>query len=279
MLLAADKRAQRSDATIEIHVDKGRHLERVLGRDFDVRRIDAELTAAYTDRRLGEGAGRHTIHKELGTLRRACRVAGVEWQAAWMPELGRFYTPRERWLSIGEYRLLLAALPDHRRDYVIMWCQTGLRESELYKLRASDVDHGAKRLRVRGTKTEKSDRVVPLSPDALEVLRRRTRFEPWGNVGRDLLVACERAEIDRVSPNDLRRTFASWLANKGASPLVVAKLLGHTSTRMVERIYARLGHEVKHETIELLPSVTSLVTEPRGSSDRSDRPDGENDEE
>jgi hypothetical protein len=43
-----------------------------------------------------------------------------------------------------------------------------------------------------------------------------------------------------VTPNDLPRTFASWLVQAGESLFVVATLLGHSSTRMVERVYGRL---------------------------------------
>ncbi len=50
------------------------------------------------------------------------------------------------------------------------------------------------------------------------------------NVGRDLPRACERAGVPRCTPNDLRRTFASWLVQAGESLLVVSRLLGHGST-------------------------------------------------
>lgn len=36
-------------------------------------------------------------------------------------------------------------------------------------------------------------------------------FPPWHNVNRDLVAACKRAGVPRCSPNDLRRTCATWL--------------------------------------------------------------------
>jgi integrase len=65
-------------------------------------------------------------------------------------------------------------------------------------------------------------------------------IEPWTNVGRDLPRACERAGVPRCTPNDLRRTFASWLVQAGTSLLVVSRLLGHSSTRMVDLVYGQL---------------------------------------
>jgi hypothetical protein len=38
---------------------------------------------------------------------------------------------------------------------------------------------------------------------------------PWLNARRDLIAACHRICIRPVTPNDLRRTFASWLKQRG----------------------------------------------------------------
>ena len=64
-------------------------------------------------------------------------------------------------------------------------------------------------------------------------------FTPWPYVNRDLARACRTAKIPRVSPNDLRRTFASLLVQDGVPLDVVAKLLGHSSAAMVYRVYGR----------------------------------------
>ena len=81
----------------------------------------------------------------------------------------------------------------------------------------------------------------PLSrlPDLAEALRRVKLASglvvtKWMNVRRDLAKACLRAKIPIATPNDLRRTFASWLKQAGNDSLVVAKLLGHSTTRIVE---------------------------------------------
>jgi hypothetical protein len=67
----------------------------------------------------------------------------------------------------------------------------------------------------------------------------------WPSVGRDFPRACALAGIEKVTPNDLRRTYASWLVNAGAPLKVVANLLGHSSTRMVDLVYGRVADETQ----------------------------------
>jgi integrase len=42
----------------------------------------------------------------------------------------------------------------------------------------------------------------------------------------------------RCSPNELRGTCATWLRAAGASPELIAPVMGHAHTRMVERVSA-----------------------------------------
>lgn len=48
-------------------------------------------------------------------------------------------------------------------------------------------------------------------------------IEPWGNDKRELVRACARAGLPRVTPNDLRRTFATWLKQNDVDSAVVAR--------------------------------------------------------
>ena len=57
-----------------------------------------------------------------------------------------------------------------------------------------------------------------------------------------------------ISPNDLRRTFASWLKQAGVDSMVVAKLLGHTTSRMVELVYGHLNDATTSAAITKLPA-------------------------
>lgn len=47
----------------------------------------------------------------------------------------------------------------------------------------------------------------------------------------------------RASANDLRRTCAQWLRARGATPDLIAPVLGHTTDKLAQQVYARPAHE------------------------------------
>jgi hypothetical protein len=72
----------------------------------------------------------------------------------------------------------------------------------------------------------------------------------WLNMNRDLAEASRRAKLPFVvTPNDLRRTFASWLIEAGVTREEVAKMLGHRGTAMVFRVYGRADPAKEGESI------------------------------
>lgn len=83
----------------------------------------------------------------------------------------------------------------------------------------------------------------------------RQRASPQGQVDdkRELARACERAGVPRVTPNDLRRTFATWLKQRDVDSAVVAAMMGHSSTAMVDRVYGKLDEASYRRAIAKLP--------------------------
>ncbi len=122
-------------------------------------------------------------------------------------------------------------------------------------------------LHVPGTKTDGSDRMVEVMPPIRAMLAGRAKerageerlFPRWTNVRRALISACARAGIASVSPNDLRRTFATWLAEAGVPEMTVAQMMGHTSSAMVRRVYARIGSTAKAAAAAKLPPIGDAV--------------------
>lgn len=117
---------------------------------------------------------------------------------------------------------------------------------------------------LRSTLQLARDRGVLERDPASLIPRFRAPFDPvagtWHNVRRDLRLACEKGRIDPVSPNDLRRTFASWLKQAGRDSMAVGKLLGHTSSRMVEMTYGHLDHRALAEAMKGLPKLDDILS-------------------
>jgi Phage integrase family len=157
--------------------------------------------------------------------------------------------------------------------WLVVAVYTGGRDSEVDALEWPDMDWSGKRIRIRGTKTGEADRWVPLLPPLEAVLLRSRQATghvvgEWGNVRRDLHAACEkhRANIPPCSPNDLRRTFATWMANMGVAENVLVALMGHTSSKMIRKVYARLQPALlAREMAKLTGACTTGVPDNRAS--------------
>jgi integrase len=293
LVLKYQRDAKRAPATVRASTYHARHLIEHLGSSTPLASVTLADTTSYMRTRIKDGAHRHTVAKEIKTLTQAMRRA--EKLGLYRPsrspthyfpdELTGVYKPRDRWMTRGEYEALLDALAPNpvptrnqrvpktlrrradrqdRRDYVIAYCHLGLRKSELSDMQPDDFDAKRLELRVRGTKTDGADRLVPVNPEAAEVLRRRCvlakPFPEWtdGSCVRDLARACVRAGIARVTPNDLRRTFCSWLCQAGVPERVCAELMGHESTVMVRAVYGHLDRVSMASAVSKIAAATRI---------------------
>lgn len=224
----------------------------------------------------------HTVAKELIALRRLLLVAHEERPLAVhprdvVPSAPTRYRPRERHLSAADFGRLLEAVPEHRRLWLVVAAYTGACLGELERLAWEHVDLQRRVITIPGTKRETRWRTIPLSAELAPWLagaaaRRGPILGRWGNVRRDLALYCERARIAPATPNDLRRTYASWLVDAGVPTHTVATLLGHSSSRMVERVYGRLGIDHLAAAVAQLPRCDAGVTSTVPSVSRSALP-------
>jgi integrase len=271
-MLAAHKiRTKRSEATMEILRTKGRHLFRHLGPNVNLNTFSLADAERYMDLRTAEGVGLHTVEKEFRELRGACRLGhkhklytgdATQW---WPDALRNVYTPRDRWLTLEEFRRLRMAAFIGRRDHLDAYVYTGATYSELYRIRAEHVV--GDRVFIDGTKTKHRKRWVPIHASIALMMARLVAtsdggqlFRPWlsQNMGKSLGRWCVKAGIERVSANDLRRTFASWMASAGVPSLHVSRLMGHAKeSAMVARVYAQLSDQSTRDAIDAMPGILS----------------------
>lgn len=255
--------------TYKFYEQKIRHVIRVMGASKRLASITTEDCEAYIEEREGEPAHSHTIYKELVALRQCLKFHKIS--TAFVPEYAANYEPRKTWVSHTQFDTLIRELESDRWAWVMIACYAGLRDSEIERMQPDWIDWELKVINVNGTKTDGSARVVPIHPE-LEPYLERLPVKPWNNVDRDLngyhdkkqdkhyIGAVQKANnklgpkyrMKRVTPNDFRRTFASWMLQAGVSNFAVAKLLGHSSTRMVDKVYGQLGLKAAREAVNAI---------------------------
>jgi integrase len=163
---------------------------------------------------------------------------------------------RVRYLSIVECQRLINAAESEFRDLVEGALMTGCRFGELAALQVRDFNQDSGTLHIRTSKSGKGRHVVlhdegielfarlSAGRSGVELMLRKPDGDRWGksNQSRPMAEACERAKIDPPANfHCLRHTYASHAVMAGAPLLVVAKNLGHSDSRMVERHYGHLS--------------------------------------
>ena len=286
--IAMKGQQRKASETIDMYVQKARHLVAFFGKDLLVSRIDATGVDAFVRKREAAGAAQGTVHKELVTLRGILRVAARRGEFRGDPRTvmpigySAGYTPRTTTITPEQLAHLLTELPPHRAAALCFFVATGARKRELARARVDDLDLDRGFVRLRGTKTKNAERWIPITPLARPFLERAKRdadgwdgalFSSWDSPYKLLSRACVRAKVPRVTPNDLRRSFTTWLQERGVANEHLAKLLGHTSTAMVDKVYGHARPEALAALLSGVQSVSDLYRTGVNAPGCSDQPE------
>jgi integrase len=255
-----------------------------LGRLF-VREVDGNALAAWYEKlvvvqKLSPGtAVRHfnVMHHMMGKAAKIwSRETGIGVNPADQVEVRRPDDQRDRFLSEEELVRLKRAVDEkiyqkntrgwgapvinktffRLRMVVLIALTTGMRSSEIFGLKRTDVMFSEGLLAVRSKLKGGKMRYVPMSPELASELKSYPAvidedriFPPDEEAvsGRqcvrksfeDLL---ERAKIEDFRFHDLRHTFASWYMMNGGDLYELAKILGHSNIKTTER-YAKLARK------------------------------------
>ena len=171
---------------------------------------------------------------------------------------------REAFLSTEQVECLKECCPKDVRPIVAWLAESGMRRSEVLKLRWKDLDKRTGWVYVASGKTGRSHR-IPYTAKLQKIaasLPRRLRselvfsdsearpFEPnW--VSKQIKAAMVRARIDGASAHSLRHTFASRLAMKGIPMQAIADLLGQNVATTTAR-YMHLQPEYLKQAMKAL---------------------------
>lgn len=138
-------------------------------------------------------------------------------------------------------------MPGWAARYLFLMLFTGLRKSDALVLRWDQVD--GNRLAWRQKKT-REDTIIPLNSRAVELLESfptkgvyvfenpETERPYSATAFGHHFYAARKTTGATATLHDLRRTFATWALNAGASIPMIAALLGQRDTRLVGR-YAK----------------------------------------
>ena len=201
--------------------------------------------------RRGNKVKAATVNRAIACLKILFRKA-QEWDMLERSPAGGVKMLKEtpnppRLLEPQEVSSLIETMPDHQRALVMCVVYAGLRRSELFQLRWTDVDFRGLEINVvsregQRTKSGKSRR-IPMSPILAEALRRHPRHltspyvfcnpkkgQPYDNIDKSLGSAASRAGIeDGVKLHQLRHCFLSYSQMQGVDPRTAQKWAGHSS--------------------------------------------------
>jgi integrase len=198
-------------------------------------------------------------------LNRAWRNGKIASDTAWrrVEPFENVNSARVRYLSVAECKRLVNATGSEFKPMVLAALQTGARYSELARLEVSDFNADAGTVAIRQSKSGKARHIV-LTEEGVALFRQlaagktahtllltHANGEPFktSNQQTPMIEASARARIKRVSFHALRHTFASLSVMNGMPLMVVAKSLGHSDTKMVEKHYGHLSPSFVAEAV------------------------------
>jgi integrase len=216
------------------------------------------------------------------------------------PPIGRKKRKTVRFLNEAEVVDLTDTIDGRYEAMIYIGAYGGFRIGELCALRVDDVDWDRGHIRVdegltdvdghvtfEDPKTERAFRTVPIADLALDHLhthigryvdaddQRALLFtSPSGSVlrptnwrARFFNPAAKNAKLQPLTPHDLRHTAASLFISAGANPWMLAEVLGHTDTRMIDRVYGHLFEKDRQALRQRISDNARAGSVPGGGGD------------
>jgi integrase len=241
------------------------HIERYFGAGERAVSITPARCDAYALARLGEGAARATVNRELAVLRRGFRLAVQKGMLATRPEFSipQEHNARQGFFEAEDFAAVLAELPDYLKPLAEFAYLTGWRRGEVLRLTWANVDRDAEVIRIEvGTTKNREARTFPYRGlpalkavidgqwarrEGLFVFHRngqriRDYYTAWHSAcrraavqvvnGRDVVVRS--ALLERI-PHDFRRTAVRNLVRAGVPERVAMQLTGHKTRAVFDR--------------------------------------------
>lgn len=224
-------------------------------RDVYLDDINVDLVNYIADAKEADGVTGATVNRYLALLHSILNRAYKQWE--WIDRVPAMPKrkegePRDRWLTEIEVQRLLTALPRYYALPATFSLATGPRQSNVLRLKWSQVDMQKKMAHFKGSETKNGQPLsIPLNRDAMAVLRQCAGdhsdyvFSKEGKPITEIRSviwarALKEANIEDFRWHDLRHTWASRHIQNGTS-LPELQLLGGWKTYSMVLRYAHLS--------------------------------------
>lgn len=254
-LWSAYRHAKEGLAVLETMKHTWKALEKRFGEMEGVA-ISVDDCRAHTLERRNGKIKDGTIHTELGHLRMVLKWSENNGLIARAPHIERPAKPepKDYYITRDEAkRLLECANVPHIALAVRLMIATGARVTAALELTWDRVDfeRGMVNLRNPFDRSRRKGRAsVPMNDllkaelleakaSALSPFAIEWAGVPVKSIKKGLKAAGIAAKLPEISPHVLRHSAAVWLVEDGHSMSEVAQFLGHSNTRMTEKVYGR----------------------------------------
>ncbi len=234
---------------------RAKPLKRVFARRLPSM-IRREHIQSYTEKRRKIGVSNSSIRSELSLLQSSLKYALAEGWISKVPhfELPPPNSPKDRWLTVEEVdKLIDACRSYHVRLFCIVALNAAARRGAIQDLTWEQVDMENRRIDFNPNgrmQTKKRRVVVPINETlftALEEAKERATSEyvieyagmKLEKINDAFRRAAKRAGLNDVTPNTLRHTCATWMAQAGVDLWQIAGMLGHADIKTTIKHYAK----------------------------------------
>ncbi len=231
-------------------------LETIKARAVQRRKIASKFMAAirskdiadFIQEREAEGVTGNTIRLDLALLSRVFNLAASSWgMESLRNPVSRVPRPkisngRTRRLEGDEEERLLVESPDSLRPIISFAIETAMRRGEIASLKWQNVDLDRRTAYLPKTKNNE-ERTVPLSPAAVEILKKLDRGEESClfklsdvSITQAFIKTCQKAGIDGLTFHDLRHEGTSRLfEHTDLDIMEIKSITGHKTLQMLAR--------------------------------------------
>jgi len=239
-----------------------RHFERLI-RPGSSRQITQQSLDTFVLER-GKEVKKDTLNKDIRNISALLNWAMKNRYVAASLEVKKVKVPQKPVMALSprQVRDLLALASEHPtlRLRVLLAATTGLRRGDIEAIRIGDIHFDRNTITTRNRKAKKAMAERPI-PD--QVMTELSNYVATIPDGQELLFADRfpekrwntirsKAGLPELKFHDLRKTFASLLAQRGASTAVTQRLLEHSSAKLTNDVYTNVDPALR-QAIDLLP--------------------------